>query len=468
MSKQAKKKKQSEIILETPPHDLTAEQAVLGGILLDGVLDFARELKKEDFYTTGHQTIFNTMLDMDAKGDKIDLITISNTLKNNNDLDDIGGASYLCDLMNALPTTANMPHYIRIVKEEAVKRQILTKVLETQDGLKNTDLSHLLADLRGFYTDIALMPTLEDGGFFDMDKIYEEGKAYAEKGKETGLSDLDKAIKIMPKELIIIGARVRHGKSSFAYNLLLNLLEKHEEETFVFFNSDVSSTVLVTRLATIWAKKHKGLSYAYKDVLPRFKDGDFQNEINGAFAKFHEYGIKKRLAVVNKPNYTVEQLIGHAERLAKEKPLGAIFVDYIELIKTDKKNDTEELRISHIVNQLRIASERLSCPIIALAQMNRTTAREKTPEKRRPSLEGLRYSGRQEQEATTVLGLFNHEAEKIDIEGQDGGLYSPTTETTLEVIPLKNRGGQSNKVIELSFDMISGYIGTKQKTGFDY
>lgn len=302
----------------------------------------------------------------------------------------------------------------------------------------------------------------EEASFFDLQKLLEEGKAYAKKGKETGIIELDRAVRIMPKELIIIGARVRHGKSSIAYNLLLNFLERHPEEAFVFFNLDVPSPIVMSRLATIHAKKHTGKINAYKDVLPCFQTEQFEKEIINAFHTFDTYGKEKRLAVVNKPHYTVEQLIEHAGRLAKEKELGALFIDYIELLKTDKKVETEELRISYIVNQLRIASETLSVPVIALAQMNRSNAKEKKPENRRPTLEGLRYSGRQEQEASTVLGLFNITAEKIEIE-QENGVFAPSgSEAVLEIIPLKNRGGESNRAIPLSFDMISGHITSRQ------
>jgi len=356
---------------------------------------------------------------------------------------------------------------MKIVKEEALKRLILEKGYKTADAIENADLTALLSDLRAFYGDLALMPSLEGIAFFDFEKLLQEGKAYAQRGKETGLTELDRAVKIMPKELIIVGARVRHGKSSFAYNLLLNFLEKYEDEAFIFFNLDVPSTIVMTRLATIHAKKHTGETLGYKDVLPSFQTQEFHRGVSQAFAFFDTCGKDKRLAVVNTPNYTVEQIIAHAERLSKEKPLGAIFVDYIELVKTQTKQDSEELRISHIVNQLRIASERLSCPIIALAQMNRASVTtKKKPEERRPTLEGLRYSGRQEQEATTVLGLFNINAEKIEIEQENGVLSPSTAETALEIIPLKNRGGESNRVIDLDFDMVSGYISTKEKTGF--
>jgi replicative DNA helicase len=456
--------------METLPHDLNAEMALLGEIITEGSLSYANQLVPEDFYKDSHKIIFEAMKEMDEKGEHIDFVTLNNYLMNKDILQDTGGTSYLMELSEKGIYTNLKPDHIRIVKQEAIKRQIMEKSMNVREGLKDADISQIISDMRTFYEGIALTPTLENIGFFDMDKVFEEGKAYAQRGKETGIEELDRIIKIMPAELIIIGARVRHGKSSLAYNFLLNFLEKYKDETFIFFNLDVKSVYVATRLATIWARKHNNNSYGYKDILPHYQDekeDKMPEEIlSKAFPFFHECGEKKRLAIINTPNYTVEQLIGHAEILARQKPLGAIFVDYIELIKTDKKQDTEELRIAHIVNQLRIASERLSCPVIALAQMNRTVSKEKKPEKRRPNLEGLRYSGRQEQEASTVLGLFNINVEKIEINQEDGVFNTPDTETTLEIIPLKNRGGISNRIIELDFDMKSGYIKTKEKQGF--
>lgn len=448
-----------------PPNNTQAEQAVLGEIILAGCLSFAIKLKPEDFYQTKHRIIFEAMKGLEAEGDQIDLITLSNALKKKGKLEEVGGASYITSIVNDGISPSLLPSHIKIVWEEAIKRRIIEKTHKTADALKDADLTALLSDLRAFYGDLALMPSLEEIAFFDYEKLLQEGKAYAQRGKETGLGELDKAVKIMPKELIIVGARVRHGKSSFAYNVLLNFLEKYEDEAFIFFNLDVPSTIVMTRLATIHAKKHDKKTWGYKDVLPSFQTLQFNEGITNAFAHFDKYGKEKRLAVVNTPNYTVEQIISHAERLSKEKPLGAIFVDYIELIKTQTKQDSEELRISHIVNELRIASERLSCPVIALAQMNRASVTsKKKPEERRPTLEGLRYSGRQEQEATTVLGLFNLNAEKLEIEQENGVLSPSASETSLEIIPLKNRGGESNRVIDLDFDMVSGYIATKGKT----
>jgi len=301
----------------------------------------------------------------------------------------------------------------------------------------------------------------KDIEFLNMDKVYEEGKHYTERDIELGIGAIDKEIKIMAQELIIIGARPSHGKSTFAYNLLLNLMDKDDpEKAYLFFNLDVPLTVLISRLATIWAMKHRKKQYAYKDdVLKHFQTGNFPEEIQDALTVFGKWGENKRLAVIDKPNYTIEQLTGHAERLAQEKPIGAIFIDYAELIGSSKRQDTEELRVSYIVNQLRITAQRLGVPIFLLAQMNRASTKEKKD--KTPRLENLRYSGRQEQEATTVIGLYDKEREKIDEEDAE----DTKTDTILEVIPLKNRGGITNKKIKVSYDKVSGYISDNKNKG---
>ncbi|MCK4248919.1 MAG: hypothetical protein KAX15_03990 [Candidatus Omnitrophica bacterium] len=450
--------------MELLPHDEQAEKTVLGEILIGGIVSYAKELQPGDFYTDKHQVIFKAMQALQAQNEPIDLITLGNYLENKikkAELDKMGGAVYLTDLADQAISTSSMPAHVKIVKEESIKRQIIQIGAKAKGDFKDTDISQIISEMKTFYTDLALTPAMEDIGWFDMDKLYQEGKDYARGGKKTGIAELDKAVKIMPKELIIIQARPGHGKSSFAYNLLLNFIEAYEDEAFLFFNLDMPSVNVMTRLATIWAKKHKNKGYAYKDLFPMFQDQEtFPQEIKEAFFKFDNYGKEKRLAVINTPRYTVEQLIGHAERLSKDKPIGAIFIDYMELVNTRGKKDTEELRIAYIANQLRIASEALSTPIIVLAQTNRAGVG-------RPKLESIRYSGRQEQEATTVLGLFNKnqgEEESKKEADQDPDRYLET-ETDFQVEPLKNRGGYINRVIELNFEMESGYISAKESTG---
>jgi|GEM_PF-4033715 len=448
--------------------DLNAEKAVLGEVLMINRLSHAKGLSADDFYDLKHRRIFTAMAELESNNGHIDLVCLANHLTKSEDLDKIGGLAYLTELPAFGIGECSMPHHVKIVKEEAIKRKIQNKVVEVKEGLHAADLDQIVSEMRQFY---ASLPStlLDDIEFFSLDKFIHEARFYGKRGKETGFAQLDHNVRIYPGELVIIAARVRHGKSSFAYNLLLNFLEKYPEESFAFFNLDVSSVFMMTRLATVWAKKHAGKAFAYKDVLRCFQNEEFPGEIIKALKAFEAYGKDNRLAIVHKPNYSAEQIVAHAELLAKKRPLGAIFIDYMELIKSsNSRPESEELRIANIVNQLRIASEDLKIPIIVLAQLNRETVNGRKQENKRPVLEGLRYSGRQEQEASTVLGLFNPQQEQTD-NADDTGRTSKfnTNSSILEVIPLKNRGGNSNKVIELDFDMVSGHITNYKNTGLD-
>jgi replicative DNA helicase len=180
------KRTPKDLINQVPPHDPGAERAILGGVLLCEKIGEARELVPGDFYPDKHREIFRAMREMEEAGDPIDLITLGATLKNKGKLDEIGGNVYLSELMGEIPTVANAPHYVRIVKEEAFKRKIIETALETPEKIKKGDLSKVITEMRSFYEGIALSPAIEDVGFFDIDKIYEEGKTYGQGGKKTG------------------------------------------------------------------------------------------------------------------------------------------------------------------------------------------------------------------------------------------------------------------------------------------
>lgn len=448
-----------------PAEALEAEMAVLGTIIDQGTLGQARALglMPEHFYNTArHARIYQAVLDLAAQDKPWDQVLLTQALKERKEIEAVGGAGYLAELAAAaLPSPALLPDYIAGIVKAAQKRELWGIIEKGREGV---DVEDFLKKVRDFEQRRLLSPTLGAIEYFNLDKVLEEGKAYAKGGKATGYADLDEVVKILPEELVIIGARVRHGKSSFAYNLLLNFIERDKKEAFVFFNLDSPTPILVSRIATILAARAGAGSIPYKEVLANFQLEQLKKPIMDAMNKLHVLGREKRLAIVCQPRYTVEQIAGHVERMAQERPLGAVIIDYMELIKTAEKADTEELRLAHIVNTLRVEAQRLHVPFIVLAQMNRASATARKAEDRWPTLENLRYSGRQEQEATTVLGLFNLEAERIDME--EGKAYRPQKTTELKVITLKNRGGETNAVIPLTFDMVSGNIGVRDRESF--
>ncbi len=261
-----------------------------------------------------------------------------------------------------------------------------------------------------------------------------------------GYSNLDKHVTIYPFDLIIIGARPRHGKTSFAINMIANMLkedqEKPEEERRHFMIFTLEQTlpeflaILAMSLLNRDTENEVSFGQAWHAILQR-RDG-IENEITEALEPFLPY------------LYVFDHAV-HVEEIASYilsapiKP-GAVFIDYIALLQTREDKDNEERRIAHITSTLKMTAKRLEVPIIALTQITRTgttKGEEKTEEP--PTLEKLRYSGQQEQDASVVLLLYNKEQAKIDAEEKN-------KITDLEINIAKNRFGKTGKVT-LSFDM---------------
>jgi DNA primase len=295
-------------------------------------------------------------------------------------------------------------------------------------------------------------------------------------GKKTGYASLDETIALMPSELTVIGARPRHGKTSFACNLLLNWAQLHKSDPFIFFSYEVNQVQLFAKLVSLLTGRQsnqvKSAGYSFREVIQYLRSGTLKAnaDIEKAMGTLKTY--EHQLFLMTEPTTTIDQLVAYSKAVsAKWGKVGAILVDYIELVKVSEEK-SEELRIASIVNQLRIASQILNTPVVALAQMNRSTVtgggggkQIKKIEGRRPVLEGLRYSGRQEQEASTVLGLFNRYIESSDACSEDdqSKIEGTITAAPLEVIVHKNRYGESNKIVKMVFNMFTGSIAEERK-----
>lgn len=450
-------RKKTAELSKTPPQNLEAEQAVLGGMLTDpGTIPTVQGLLEVgDFYSNQHKIIFQRILDLSSKGKLTDQITLADYLRTKGELEEVGGVAYIIGCINLVPSVSTIPYYCEIVKEKAIQRAFIDIATQLkQEALVGEEFSKVLEKAKDLYTKLALRGRPEKIEPLSIERYIKDVQS-SPQSKGTGYKRLDKYVKLNASELIIIGARPRHGKTTFALNLLLKMAEKHWPEPFIFFSYEVNYEQLVSKLISILSK-----GFTYYDVRDHYKVEKEHREIDKATDRLREY--ENNLYLVNEPGYTVDQIIGYSQKVReKHGSIGAVFVDYIELIKTTEK-DTEELRVADIVNKLRIASQELNTPVIALAQMNRQTVR--GIKRKKPTLEGLRYSGRQEAEATTVLGLYNEEVEKIEDEEREG-IEGIDSDTVLEVICLKNRYAEPNKVIPFTFKMKYGFIEEKTGTG---
>jgi replicative DNA helicase len=392
-----------------------------------------------------------------AEAQPINYLAVATFLEGKKKLAEAGGKVYISELEASAIGKSMMGQHVKMVKEAAIKREIEQRAQDIPGRLVAEELPEVIAQQREFYQNLMVAPAIEGHEYFDKDEFIEKAERYGVGGKATGLATLDRYVQMLPGELVVIGARVRHGKSSCAYNFFLNFVEHNEEEMQVFVNCDVPSDIMHARLLTIRAKRASGKPFAYKDVLAMCRRRLFPAEIKDALDWMHGQGRAKRLASFSVPHWSVEDIVAQAERVAHTRKLGAIFVDYAELVKSKHRSDSEELRIAHTVNSLRIAAERLGCLVILISQMNRASVKDHPKREGRPTLEGLRYCGRIEAEASTVLGVYNPDAERETEESHDLGA-ADGGHTELQIITLKNRGGRSNRTLSFDFDQVSGNI----------
>ena len=259
-----------------PPENEDMEQGALGSLLLDPALIPGIGLKSDDFYHTRHQLVYEAMLALHGCKDPVNIITITEELTKRGKLEVAGGASYISGLLDVVPSAQSAAHYAGKVRELAVLRKMIDQANRTiRRAYAREDAHEILAELNTFTSSPDHSPTLGALEYFDMEKVLAEGKAYGHGGKDTGYPELNAAFRIMPQELTLITARVGQGKSSLAYNLLLNFLDLYPEETFIYFNLDTSLPIVASRIATIKAARDYEASYSYEvDVLPGYQSAD--------------------------------------------------------------------------------------------------------------------------------------------------------------------------------------------------
>jgi replicative DNA helicase len=273
-------------------------------------------------------------------------------------------------------------------------------------------------------------------------------------GLNSGYDVLDRFVEFCPSELIVIAARPRHGKTTLAINIFLNMIEKYAEQPFVFFSYEMNMEQILIKL--IGSRTGEG----FKGIKNNIREGLLNNNQAKVLDLFREYSQGSRLYVVNKPRWDVSRLISYCRGIKEEAgAIGAVFVDYIGLVADmgGGDRDSTEQRYSRVVHALRIASQELNCPIIALSQMSREGVKGKTAKSRYPSLDQLRYSGRIEQEAATVLAIYNQtedEKREGDEVGQDEDYGVVGSQAQLWLFNLKSRFGPGNK--PLPFVMTQG------------
>jgi replicative DNA helicase len=418
-----------------PPQNLDAERSVLGSILRDNsVLDDVNQIVQTiHFYTHAHQVIFEACNTLRTRGDPIDLVTLAEHLSGQKLLQDVGGPVYLSELWDAAPTAANAVYYARIVRDKGLVRHLIhasTEILrdaydqaqpanELLEGAEKKIFDIAQMGVTGNY--ITLQAALEDA-YRRIDVRAQKGPMSVS-GIATGYVDLDeKTAGLQNSELVIVAARPSVGKTAFALNLVRNMVLNEQRSAF-FVSLEMSRLELAERLLCMQSRVDGH----------RLRKGHLSSEDMQRLIEAGEVlGEKKlRLFIDDSPAQGMLRIAANARRLKMRQGLDIVFIDYLQLIEPDNKRDSRQEQVATISRRLKFLAKELEIPVIALAQVNRSS---EDRQDHKPRLSDLRESGSIEQDADTVMLLHRPDAEP----GQQG--------ETIDVIIAKQRNGPTDTV----------------------
>jgi len=419
--------------LKMPPHSLEAEQAVLGGLMIDNdtwdqVADLVSE---EDFYRRDHRLIFRAIAMLAEERQPFDAVTISEWLASHNELDNAGGLAYLGTLARNTPTAVNIKAYAGIVRERAVLReliQVATGIAEAAYNPEGRSSSEILDKAEKRVFDIAERGSRSRAGYSPVkellvkaveriDSLYQNPSAYT--GIPTGFTDFDNMTSgLQNSDLIIVAGRPSMGKTSFAMNLVENAAIKNKTPVAVF-SMEMPGEQLVMRMMSSLGRIDQ-----HKIRTGKLDEADWPR-LTSAVGILNEAPI----FIDDTPGLTPMEVRARARRIAREHGLGLIVIDYLQLMQgSSGSNENRATEISEISRALKGLAKELNVPVIALSQLNRSL--EQRPNKR-PIMSDLRESGAIEQDADLIVFIYRDEVYNED--SPDKG--------TAEVIIGKQRNG---------------------------
>jgi replicative DNA helicase len=397
---------QKEVVHKAPPHNIEAEQSVLGGILIEkdavnGVLEILTS-DGSDFYHEAHSRIFRAMVTLFEKNTPIDVVTLSDLFKDPDVLNSVGGISYIGEIAEATPTAANIVYYARIVREKALLRRVISSateiITEGYGGVDSVDefidsaeqkIFQIAQDKtkKRFY---ALKDLIKDS-FETIEKLYEKKTHIT--GVPTGFEDLDKLTAgFQDSDLIIIAGRPSMGKTSFCLNIAENAAIGSNLPVAVF-SLEMSKEQLVQRMLASRAKVD----------LQRIRNGSLRDEDWGKLTTAVGSLYEAPIYIDDTPAQTVLEMRAKARRWKNELGLKLVIIDYLQLMRGRRMRDNREQEISDISRSLKAMAKELHIPVVALSQLSRMTEQR---EGKRPMLSDLRESGAIEQDADVVMFVY--------------------------------------------------------------
>ncbi|MDZ7612084.1 MAG: replicative DNA helicase [Candidatus Moranbacteria bacterium] len=446
---------QSEVRM--PPHNTDAEISTLGSLMIDknAITKVADILQPEDFYKEKHEKIFQAVQELYHDQESLDILSVSSRLKEKKQLKEVGGRSYLTEIINAVPSASNVASYANLVRKKSILRRLITAASDIvemgyeeekpiDEVLDKAESSLFSVGQRSIKQDFSSINNLLESAFDRIDEMHKDSGKF--RGVPTGFYDLDGVLSGLQKsDLIILAARPSLGKTSFALNLAANAAIQSNIPVGVF-SLEMSSDQLVDRMlaaqsgVNLWNLRTGNLD-------SDSEDDDFQ-KIGDAMGVLSEAPIY----IDDSATANIMEMRTMARRLQAEKGLGLLIIDYLQLMegRGGKSSDNRVQEISEISRGLKNLAKELNVPIIALSQLSRAVEN-RSPQI--PRLSDLRESGSIEQDADVAMFLYREDREKPETENQN----------LVEVIIAKHRNGPVGKVSMFFDDATTSFKSLENK-----
>jgi replicative DNA helicase len=417
-----------------PPQSLDAEESVLGSILLDNnAINVCLErLRPEDFYKAAHQTIFEAMTNLSDKREPIDIITLGNQLRSMGQIEAIGGAQALSYLASAVPNSANVAYYARVIKEMSIRRRLIHESSDIinsafelegdiEEFLDSTEQRILgVSDFRVNASFHKVSDVVQDS-IRIVEKLYDQKEPVT--GVPSGLTKLDRLTAgFQPSDLVIVAARPSMGKTALVLGWS-QFVGIYHRKPVAFFSLEMSKEQLVLRM--LCSESRINNSNVRTGSLT---ERDFARIVDGA-SRIAEAEI----FIDDTPAITITELRAKARRLHRDHQLGLIVVDYLQLLRSPAYSHSREQEISDISRSLKALAKELNVPVAALSQLNRSV---ESRTDKRPMMSDLRESGAIEQDADLIMFIYRDEV--YNKESPDKGVA--------EIIIAKQRTGPTGTV----------------------
>ena len=421
-----------------PPHDLVAEQSVLGAVFIspETMISLADELTPDDFYKPANKIVFKTMLSLLEKGEPIDATTMVSALTNQGDISNIGGINYVVELVNSTPTSKNVEHYAKLVKEKATLRKVIAELSESLSSAYQGDISinEIIEKTEKSILDISNQNV--GNGFRNVADILDTHMQMVETrsqtdgfvtGLSTGFVGLDKITTGLHEgNLIILAARPAMGKTALALNIAKHVATV-ERKPAVIFSLEMGAEELIERMVA-----SEGMIPGYHLKTGNLSTDEWKRLVH---AQSNLYDVP--IFVDDTAGIRISEIRSKARKLSQEMGgLGIIIIDYLQLITGSKRENRQQI-VSEISRELKILAKDLRVPVIALSQLSRSVEQRQD---KRPMLADLRESGSIEQDADIVAFLYR------DAYYQKEHADSQEANNVTDLILEKNRHGSLGTV----------------------